>query len=134
MQGLTVWVFRHRGFPGRGQAGPETGVGMTKEGQWRVRMSVFELIADLGFLFGRDVFIKSLQSMFLSYLSNTAAEVRKKGYEKAALMGEAFGNEWIMNEFIPEVLKKYGEDKKGYNYRMCCLLSLAAVMPYMTKE
>ena len=32
MQGLTVWVFRHRGFPGRGQGGPETGVGMTKVG------------------------------------------------------------------------------------------------------
>ena len=30
MQGLTVWVFRHRGFPGRGQGGPETGVEMTK--------------------------------------------------------------------------------------------------------
>ena len=32
LQGLTVWVFRHRGFPGRGQGGPETGVDMTKVG------------------------------------------------------------------------------------------------------
>ena len=70
----------------------------------------------------------------MSYLSNTAAEVRKKGYEKAAEMGERFGNNWIMNEFVPEVLRKYGEDKKGYNYRMCCIHSLAAVMPFMTKE
>ena len=33
MQGLTVWVFLHRGFPGRGQGGPETGVDVTKEAQ-----------------------------------------------------------------------------------------------------
>ena len=32
MEGLTVWVFRHRGFPGRGQGAPETGVDMTKVG------------------------------------------------------------------------------------------------------
>ena len=36
MQGLTVWVFRHRGFPGRGQGGPETGVDMTKVGPGRL--------------------------------------------------------------------------------------------------
>ena len=33
LQGLTVWVFRYRGFPGRGQGGPETGVDMTKPAQ-----------------------------------------------------------------------------------------------------
>ena len=33
MQGLTVWVFWHRGFPGRGQGPPETGVDMTKPAQ-----------------------------------------------------------------------------------------------------
>ena len=36
LQGLTVWVFRHRGFPGRGQGGPETGADMTKVGQGRL--------------------------------------------------------------------------------------------------
>ena len=33
---------------------------MSKDGQWRVRMAVIELIAELGFIFGKDVFIKSL--------------------------------------------------------------------------
>ena len=28
----------------------------------------------------------------------------------------------------------YDEDKKGYNYRMCCISSLAAVMPFMMKD
>lgn len=28
----------------------------------------------------------------------------------------------------------YNEEKKGYNYRMCCLYSLAAVMPNVRPE
>jgi serine/threonine-protein phosphatase 2A regulatory subunit A len=49
---------------------------MTKDGQWRVRMGVFELIADLAIIFGKDVFCKHLQSIFMQYLTNTAASVR----------------------------------------------------------
>jgi len=33
LQGLTVWVFRHSGYPGRGQGGAETSVDMTKDAQ-----------------------------------------------------------------------------------------------------
>lgn len=33
---------------------------MTKDGQWRVRMGIFELIADLAVIFGKDIFIKHL--------------------------------------------------------------------------
>jgi hypothetical protein len=29
---------------------------MTNDGQWRVKMAVFELVADLGLLFGKQVF------------------------------------------------------------------------------
>jgi len=31
---------------------------MTKDGQWRVRMGVFELIADLAIIFGKEVYCK----------------------------------------------------------------------------
>ena len=34
--------------------------GMTKDGQWRVRMGVFELIADLAIVFGKDVYKQHL--------------------------------------------------------------------------
>lgn len=33
---------------------------MTKDGQWRVRMGVFELIADLALAFGKDTYCKHL--------------------------------------------------------------------------
>jgi len=60
--------------------------GMTKDGQWRVRMAVFELIADLGIIFGKDIFIKNLQTVFMGYLINTAASVRQMGIEKSAIL------------------------------------------------
>jgi hypothetical protein len=39
-----------------------------------------------------------------------------------------------MNEYIPVVINHYTVDKKGYNYRMCCLYSLSEVMPYVMKD
>jgi len=39
-----------------------------------------------------------------------------------------------MTEFIPVVINHYTVDKKGYNYRMCCLNSLAAVMGFVMKD
>jgi serine/threonine-protein phosphatase 2A regulatory subunit A len=108
--------------------------GMTKDGQWRVRMAVFELIADLGVFFGQDLFKKYLQATFMGYMSNTAASVRNMGVAKSAILAENFSQEWVLTEYIPMVVEHYKVDKKGYNYRMCCLYSLAAVMPFTPKD
>jgi len=59
---------------------------MTNEGQWRVRMAVMELLADLGLLFGIDVFCDKLQAIFMDFINNTAASVREMGIEKSALL------------------------------------------------
>lgn len=56
---------------------------MTKDGQWRVRMSVFELIGDLGLIYGKESFVKYLQTLFMTYLHNTAASVRAMGVTKS---------------------------------------------------
>jgi len=97
-------------------------------------MGVFELIAELGFIFGKEVFCKNLQSIFMGYLTNTAASVRQMGIEKSAILAQNFKQDWIMSEYIPVVNNHYTVDKKGYNYRMCCLNSLAAVMPFIMKD
>ena len=107
---------------------------MTKDAQWRVRMSVFELIGELSKLFGKDVFIKSLESIFLTYMSNTAASVREMGIKKSRELAEKFKQDWVNSSFIPRVVEMFNVDKQGYNYRMCCLHSLQAVMPYIGKE
>jgi hypothetical protein len=52
---------------------------MTKDGQWRVRMAVFELIAELALIFGKETCLKHLQPIFMGYLTNTAASVRQMG-------------------------------------------------------
>ena len=97
-------------------------------------MAVFDLLADLALIFGKDVYMKSINSIFITYLQNTAASVRDKGVLKAADLAKAFGTDWVVNEFIPVIVQHYGIDKKGYNYRMCCLNSFSAVMPFTPKD
>lgn len=69
---------------------------MTRDAQWRVRMAIFELIGDLSKIFGKEVFVKHLESIFLSYLTNTAASVREMGIKKAKELAEKFKGEWVM--------------------------------------
>lgn len=107
---------------------------MTKDPQWRVRMGIFELIADLAIIFGKETYCKHLQSIFMGYLTSTAASVRQMGIAKSSILAAAFKADWVMNEYIPVVTNHFNVDKKGYNYRMCCLNSLAAVMPYILKD
>lgn len=123
-------------------AGPEilttpflsTITNMTKEGQWRVRMAVFELIGEMSKMFGKEVFQKHLEVVFLSYLSNTAASVRDTGVRKARELADKFKGDWVVATFIPKVVETYNVDKQGYNYRMCCLSSLQSIITHITKE
>lgn len=84
---------------------------MTKDAQWRVRMAVFELIGDLSKFFGKDVFTKHLETIFLSYLSNTAASVREMGIKKVKELAEKFKADWINSSFIPRVIEMFNVDK-----------------------
>lgn len=59
-------------------------------------MAVFELIGELSKLFGKDIFTKHLESIFLSYLTNTAASVRDMGIKKSREIAEKFKVEWIL--------------------------------------
>src|SRR5690242_4675730 len=73
---------------------------MTKDAQWRVRMGVFELVGDLSKMFGKDVFVKHLESIFLTYLTNTAASVRDMGIKKSREIAEKYKSEWILSSFL----------------------------------
>jgi len=69
---------------------------MTKDPQWRVKMSVFEFIGDLSVTLGKDVFVKQLETMFMSYLTNSAASVREMGITKSRDLCAAFKGDWII--------------------------------------
>jgi hypothetical protein len=56
---------------------------MTKDTQWRVRMAIFELIGKLAIEFGKETFMRSLSTIFFTYLTNTAASVRCMGVTMA---------------------------------------------------
>ena len=32
------------------------------------------------------------------------------------------------------MIENYNTDKHGYNYRMCCLMSLQQILPYLAKD
>lgn len=97
-------------------------------------MAVFELFADLGLMFDKDVYNKKIHEHFITYLTNTAASVRNMGVKKSGQLAEKFKEEWIEEKYIPEIEKIYIVDKKGYNYRMCCLNSLSVVIEYIPKD
>lgn len=50
------------------------------------------------------------------------------------MLAAEFKQDWIVNDFIHVVKDQFKVEKKGYNYRICCLYSLAAVMPHLQKD
>ena len=70
----------------------------------------------------------------MTYLDNTADSVRMKGIEQSALLAEKFGQDWTVKEYIPAIIEAYSSGTKGYNYRIACLKSLAAVMSHVDTD
>ena len=54
-------------------------------------MAIFELIGQLSAVYGIELFQRHLEDLFFTYLTNTAAAVRKMGVEKVEVLAEAFG-------------------------------------------
>jgi hypothetical protein len=69
---------------------------ITKDAQWRVRMALIELVGDMAIKFGKDIFIKSLESIFMSYLTSSAAAVREMGILKVKQMAINFKSDWVI--------------------------------------
>lgn len=107
---------------------------MTKDVQWRVRLAVFELIGDLSKIYGKEIFVKHLEPIFMQYLTNTAAAVREMGIGKSKEIAERFKSEWVVGNYLPKVLENYNADKQGYNFRMASLNSLHSVMGHLNKD
>ena len=67
-------------------------------------------------------------------MTNTAAAVRKMGVAKVGVLAERFGEQWIVSTLIPKVVECYNVEQQGYNYRMCALETLSAVMTHLSRE
>ena len=55
------------------------------------------------------------------------------GVKKSGELAAAFGEQWVVDSLIPKVVDSYNVDQQGFNYRMCALESLSAVMPVLSK-
>jgi len=74
-------------------------------------MGVIELVGDLSLKFGRDVYMKSLESIFMNYLTNPAASVREMGVRKVLDMAQLFKGDWVVASFVPKIVETYGIEK-----------------------
>jgi hypothetical protein len=59
-------------------------------------MALIELVGDMAVKFGKDIFIKSLESIFMTYLTSTAAAVREMGILKVRQMAINFKGDWVI--------------------------------------
>jgi hypothetical protein len=59
-------------------------------------MALIELVGDMAVKFGKEVFIKSLESIFMTYLTSTAAAVREMGILKVKQMAVNFKSDWVI--------------------------------------
>jgi hypothetical protein len=60
-------------------------------------------LGELGLEFGQANFEKSIEKIFMLYLQNTAAAVRKTGVDQSRKLAAAFKPEWSISSFIPMV-------------------------------
>jgi len=79
-------------------------IGDKSQQTWRLRMAVFEEIAELAIDFGQNEFSKHLEIKFMTYLSNTAAAVRNTGVQKSAKLAAKFGQNWVNSQYIPAII------------------------------
>ena len=113
---------------------------LTKDQQWRVRMAVFEFLGDFTLSFeGPQAFenFKTLiEPIFMAYMTNSAASVRMMGVQKSKELVRAsfMPHDWVADDFVTKCTDSYNVDQQGYNYRMCAIESLAAIMGVLSKE
>ena len=51
--------------------------------------------------------MKSIDPIFMQYLTNTAASVREMGITKSAEIAKSFGADWVVTNYIPKVIENF---------------------------
>lgn len=84
---------------------------LLKEEAWRVWLSVFELMGEIGKNFGRKQFNETFEEQFLKYFNDKAAAVWEVGFKKSAEIAEHFGADWVSEKLIPKAVENYGNSE-----------------------
>ena len=56
------------------------------------------------------------------------------GVQKSGELAKTFGADWVVSSLVPKAVDSFKVDQQGFNYRMCALETLSAVMPTLSKE
>ena len=100
---------------------------LTREStNWRVREAVGSLVVELGQVLGLEVFTRSLEEIYFSFLTDPTQAVRDSGIEKTALLSMGLGRDWVQNRLLPKLREIYNRET-GYLCRSTVLHILSKV-------
>ena len=106
---------------------------LSHDGNWRTRLAVLEQIAPLCRLFGREMYETKLESLFLSFFSDSVSAVREAlSVEIEKLVG-VLGEDWTVDHFTSKVLTLYSETN-SYSSRVAILQTLPRLASVVSKN
>ena len=97
-------------------------------------MAIFEFLGTLSVDFGIETFKRTLQPIFMEFLTNTAAKVRLMAITQVKKISRSFGAAWATETLIPKAVESFNVEQQSYNFRMCALESLSAVIPVLAPD
>ena len=65
---------------------------LLSEDSWRVRMSVFDLMGDIGIHVGQSYFSGQIEETFLKFFNDKADAVRKCGIKQSKILAKKYGD------------------------------------------
>ena len=95
----------------------------SEDHKWRVRRELIRHIADLSIRVNNsEAFTKHFEPLFVIYLKDRAASIRKMGSHKVGQLAAVYGNNWA-GSFIGK-LSELIQKESSYHYKISALYSV----------
>lgn len=94
--------------------------------KWRVRVEAYNTVSHLSKIFHNpDLFLSTLEPMFMSYLKDRIAVVRENGVEKLVGLIQTY-RDWALGKLFVKLVECLNKEN-GYLYRLSAIQSLRAL-------
>lgn len=94
---------------------------LLKEESWRVRLSVYDLMGEIGKTFGWKAFTDTIEDLFLKYFTDKAAAVWETGFKKSGEIADHFGQDWVTEKLVPKIMETFNNTELSYLHWMTCI-------------
>jgi serine/threonine-protein phosphatase 2A regulatory subunit A len=78
---------------------------------WRVRESVYQVIAEFGRQFGAELFVKNLQEIYFWFFSDVVASVRESGVESLKVLSTSLQGDWMTAHLLPKLREVFFKEQ-----------------------